>query len=857
MTWRALVGRTMFRRLAIALILFSTARPAAAEPIAPARPRLQATRMDRPPVIDGRIDEAAWRLVPASDAYTQKFPQEGERPTEKTLLRVAYDDEAVYVAIDCEQRLAPIVRRLTRRDRIVEADWVSVIFDTRRDGKSAFVFNVNAAGVLSDMIRFDDTSMSFDWDENWEARTALTATGWSAELRIPLRILRFSSLPLQSWGFQSRRYVSQRQETDEWAFIPRSAAAEVSMYGQLDELRGLRPGHGVEVSPFVWGRVRRRDAEASRLARGTDLTAAAGLDVKWHPSQELTVDAAFLPDFGQVESDQVVLNLSNFETEYPEKRRFFLEGIDTFATPEIALLYTRRIGRAAPVPVLREGEQLVDQPGPATIYGALKLTGRVGRWEVGALSAVTGRNEVEVQGPDGTRTHRLADPLSIFNVLRVKRALGDNGHVGLLATSVVRSDTAGGPLVTDPVAGQQILCADGRQVGPGQRCANDAHVAGLDYRWRSPSGDYTSVGQLVGSLLERGPARTVPDGTVVAPGDVGSAVRLVLNKDGGAHWLWNVWAARDSRKLTVNDAGYLDRANLVGTGGQLILRSVQPWSHTLESALKLEGVFLDNIDGLPTQRTALLTAQARLPSFWAFSVGLGGSRPRFDDREVGDGAALERTGGVGGTLALETDPRARLLIKLDSGIERVTGGGHTVRGELALQLRTLPQLDLELIPQVFFTRGEIRYAAASASGAYLFGKLDARSTGLTMRATYTFTPRLTLQAYAQLFLAARHYSDFASYTPAPGPPAVIHLRDLQVGASAPAANPDKQDTALNANVVLRWEFRTGSLLYLVYTRAQAPQLTLQPGEIGKLDLRSVRRAPAADIILLKLAFWWG
>ena len=819
-----------YRRCTAVLLLLILGRAAVAEEAPRAHPHLRATRIERPPSIDGRIDDPVWQTVLATDSYTQKFPDEGKPPAEKTLLRVAYDDEAVYVAIECEQRLSPIRRRLTRRDRIVEADWVSVIFDTRRDGKSAFVFNVNAAGVLSDMIRFDDIEMSFDWDENWEARTALTGGGWSAELRIPLRILRFATLPVQSWGFQSRRYVSERQETDEWAFIPRNTAGEVSQYGQLDDLRDLRPGRGIELDPFVLGRLRRRDTNEGRLAHGTDLTAAAGLDLKWHPSQELTLDAAFLPDFGQVEADQVVLNLTNFETEFPEKRRFFLEGIDTFVSPEVRLLYTRRIGRAGPAPDLAEGEHLVDLPAPATIYGAVKLTGHLGtRWQVGALSALTARNQLEVEGPDGTRAKRTVDPLSSFNVLRLKRAVGDNGHLGLMATSVVRAERAG-----------------------------DAHALALDWRWRSPSGDYATDGQVTGSLLERGPPRTVSDGTVVGPGEPGSSVRLVVNKDGGEHWLWNAWVGRDDRKLQVNDLGYLDRANQYGTGGELHLRSLRPWAHTLESDLKLMTVILDNLDRRPTMRSALLTARARLTSFWTFTAGVGGSLHRFDDREVGDGAALERAGGAGGILQIESDPRARLFARLDSGVEAVTGGGRTLRGELTLELRTLPQLDLELVPQAVFTRGEYRFAATSAGGDYLFGRLEARSLGLTFRATYTFTPRLTLQSYAQLFLSARHYDDFASFTPGPpGSRPAVHLVDLVPGAAAPASNPDTQEAALNLNVVLRWEFRPGSLLYLVYTRAQSPSLTLAPDQSGRLDLRPLRSAPASDVVLLKLSYWWG
>jgi len=842
------------RILVLLLLLAPGVR--AAEVGADHRPRLRATRMARPPVLDGVVGIDEWQAVATTDAFTQKFPAEGQPPTEKTLLRVGYDQHALYVAIECEQRLAPVEARLTRRDRQVEADWVAVIFDSRRDGRSAYVFNVNAAGVLTDLLRYDDTDVSADWDDNWEAITARTPTGWSAELRIPLRILRFESLPVQSWGFQARRYVSHRQETDEWAFIPRNRAGEVSQYGKLDGLEGLRAGGGVELEPFLWGRIRRRDAQDGQLASGTDLGVAAGLDLKWHPSQSFTLSAAFLPDFAQVEADQVILNLTNLETNFPEKRRFFLEGSDTFATPELELLYTRRIGRVSPAPALREGEALVDVPTPATILGAAKATGSAGAWQVGLLSAVTGRNTVEVQQPDGSREQRLADPLSAFNVLRVKRALGDNGYVGAMATSVVRGD-ASGPTLADPVA-PQVLCPDGTKVAPGQRCASDAHAASLDARWRSGSGDYDAVFQAVASLLDRGPDRPLPDGTVIHPGDVGTGLRAGFAKEGGDHWLWGAWAARDSRTLELNDVGYNDRANQYGFGGELTFRTLTPWAHTLETSTKLEPIVLNNEDHLPIQRTLLLVASAHLDSYWTVTAATKGVLAHFDDREVGDGAALERAGGADFALELASDPRARLSGHLNTAYERLSNGARAYQAEVGLLLRALPRLDLELIPQLLFARGEPRFAGTAPGGDYLFGKLDARSAGAVLRATWTFTPRLTLQTYAQLFLASRHYSELSSYAPSPADPRpAIHLGDLVPGAAAPPENPDTQEVALNANVVLRWEWRPGCLFYLVYTRSQSPALTLAPGEVAHLDLHAVRRAPAADVALLKVAYWWG
>jgi hypothetical protein len=207
---------------ALALVL---AQARAVGPGAPApRPHITATRTAQPPVIDGRLDDQVWATAAPSDTFTQHFPDEGAPPSERTVVRVLYDDNNLYVGIDCEQLNAPIVRRLARRDSQIPSDGVWFDVDSRRTGVGAFHFAVNAAGMLSDGIHFDDTAYSSDWDAVWEAKVADTDRGYAAEFRIPLAVLRFEALPVQDWGFQVRRFIDARQETDDWAFYPRSAA---------------------------------------------------------------------------------------------------------------------------------------------------------------------------------------------------------------------------------------------------------------------------------------------------------------------------------------------------------------------------------------------------------------------------------------------------------------------------------------------------------------------------------------------------------------------------------------------------------------------------------------------------------
>ncbi len=830
----------------------------ALEPAVPPRPSLPAVRVVEAPHLDGKLDDAAWANAPAFEAFVQKFPDEGKPPSERTRVRAVYDDHALYFALECEQRVSPIVARLTRRDRPIEADHVSVDLDTRRDGKSAFSFTVNAAGVLSDGIRFNDTDISMDWDENWDARTVITERGWTAELRIPLRILRFDALPVQDWGIQVSRFVSARQERDELAYIPREGAGEVSRYGRLTGLQALQPGGALELRPFVLGRVRRRDAADAMLASGTDATGSAGLDLKAHLSQALTLDAAINPDFAQVEADQVVLNLTTFETFYPEKRPFFLEGTDVFSTP-IQLLYTRRIGRAPTAPALRDGEQLVDVPDPATIYGATKLVGAVGGGlHVGLLSAVTGRNDVTVQTADGSRGERLVDPLTSWNALRLREDVGDNGHVGLLLTAATRIDPKRYPdLPPAPGEPAQALCPSGDVVIAGRRCFHDAYVAAADGRWRSPSGDYAAAGQLVGTLMRHGPPRLLPDGTVISSGDASLGGRIYVAKEGGQHWVWELEYDAAGKQLDYNDVGYMQRQNLHHASADLEYRTLTPWWHTLETHSRLELYDRRNFDGLQIARGYQINTSAKMDSFWHYFVELHYREAHFDDREIGNGVALERAGLGGLEVGIDTDPRGAVSAGFFTTTQ-LLGNGLLLEAGGHVAFRLHPQLDLELLPEASYTAGEPRFVGTGAGpGQYLFGKLDARSLGATLRATFTFTPRLTLQSYAQLFLASGHYSAFSSFTAASAEarPA-IHLADLQPGPG-PGANPDFQDGALNVNVVLRWEYTLGSTLYVVYTRSQVPRTGLLDGQIARLDLGALHRGPAADVFLVKLSYWWG
>ncbi len=802
-----------------------------------------------------------------TDQFTQKMPYEAKRPTARTAMRVLYDDAAIYFLFDCQQAGLPVVARLTRRDRPVESDSVTVTIDSRADGKSAFEFSVNAAGVQIDGTRSDDVGFSTDWDETWAAQVQVTPGGWSAEVEIPLRVLRFDSSPVQSWGLQARRYISALQETDEWAFIARDNGGEVSRYGKLEQLAALRPKGGLELRPFVLGRVRQRDPDPDLVASGLDASASAGLDLKWRASQALTLDLAINPDFGQVEADQVVLNLTTYEVFFPEKRAFFIEGADTFTT-RLNLFYPRRIGRAPDLPALRTAapfqERLFDRPDPSTIYGAAKLVGSLGdRFTVGAMSALTGNNHVDAVLADGTRDERLVDPLTSYNVLRLKRDIGGNAHVGFLGTAVIRAEPG---VAADWLASSraypstgvraQQLCPSGQTVRSGARCHHDAFVAGIDAAWRSESGDYVISGQGVASAISEGPARTMPDGTVIFGGDIAPGGRLFLSKEGGKHWLADIFYEGYGRTLDYNDLGYLQRQNSHELSGYLEYRDLEPGPHALQWDVFLITDAKNNLDNLNLGRLVELGVGVKLASYWFLQADVEYRPARHDDREVGDGTALEHMETLGGQEIISTDPRRAATAKLILS-EQFLAEGMSLTLEAELGWKPLSQVEIQLLPTALYAYGEPRYAGpGTADRELVFGKLFAKSVGATLRMTYTFAPTLSLQTYAQVFLASAHYSEFASVTPAPeGRRPVIDLAAL-TRSGAPAENPDFEEASLNVNVVLRWEYARGSTMYLVYTHAQVPRVPLGPGVIADLDATGLLQARASDVALLKLSYWW-
>jgi hypothetical protein len=420
----------------------------------------------------------------------------------------------------------------------------------------------------------------------------------------------------------------------------------------------------------------------------------------------------------------------------------------------------------------------------------------------------------------------VAAPYTLYTATRVKVDASSHLAVGAIATGTFR-------------------------LGAGR----DTAIGGADLFWRSPGADWSLQAQALGSAVDGGAPVQLPDGTIIASGATSGAGQLSLVKDGGRVTA-ELSCDATGRAFDPGDLGYIERQNVAHCFGALGWHDTRPGRVFVEQQHNLEVFYRENFAGQPLGSGYQLNTSGRLASGWRFFTELHVRPAYFDDRELGDGTALERAGLFGWEVHLRSDPRRAFSFELGTAA-RWLSDGFAFELDGSLTVRAGARLDLELVPTALWTDGEPRYVGDDATGAdHLFARQRALALGGTLRATYTFTPRLTLQVYSQLFVDAVHYHDFSS---APASDREIRLAAL-VPAAAPAENPDEQDGALNASAVLRWEWRLGSTLFLVYTHAQAyaaPVISPMSDVELRLPAAATLRAPAADALLVKLSLTIG
>ena len=853
-----------------------------------APPRLRTVRAAAAPAIDGRLDEGVWADATVASGFTQLQPDPGAPASQRTEVRVVHDDEAIYVAARLHDTAADsIVAQLGRRDSRVYSDWFYVAIDSYFDRRTAFVFGVNPRGVMVDLLLHNDTQEDISWDAVWEAAAHRDAEGWTAEFRIPLSQLRFSESEAgeQRWGVNFMRSIARHGEESFWAPMRPDDGRMVSAFGVLHGLDGLEPPRRLEVMPYAVASATRSPGDAENpFYQSTDPFGGVGADIKAGLTSDLTLTATINPDFGQVEADPSVVNLTAFEVFFPERRPFFVEGVDIFRfglglgdgdLGNQSLFYSRRIGRA-PLRGFGGDSLFVDTPQQTTIAGAAKVSGKVGGWSIGLLDAVTSAEYADFS-VDGDREETPVEPLTNYGVARViKDFRNGKSAVGAIFTSTNRSLPGSGEL---------------------DWLRRSAYTGGVDFRHRFFGDGYELRGSLVGSHLSGSPeaideVQTSPVRFFQRPDadhldydptrtslDGFSAKAELFKLEG--KWRFAMFGMTVSPEFDANDLGFQTNGDIALAGFWTGYNQYEPGKVFRRWNVGTNGWGGTTYGG---ERVALggnVNGSFQLKNFWGAYGGLNFEASTYSPSMLRGGPAFLNPSGGNFWSGFYTDRRrpVHLSLNVNGAWEDETDGGR-VSVSPGINIRPSNNADLYLGPSITRNRNVLQYVGAeevAGQDRWVLGTVDQTTVAMTARLNYTFSPTLSLQLYAQPFISAGEYSDFKVVTNPRGATLadridvldgdrihsemmddeLTHRVDLDRDGSTDFSfdDPGFNFKQLRSNVVLRWEYRPGSALFLVWSQGRT-DFTRDAFAFDR-DVDALWGAEGTNVLLVKMSYWLG
>jgi hypothetical protein len=852
------------------------AQTAATQPVA--RPEARAARIQGTgPTIDGRLDDAAWSVAPVITGFVQRVPDEGAPASERTEVRVLYDAGAVYIgarmhASDPASIQAPV----GRRDQAGQSDQLLVSLDSYQDRRTAYTFGVTAAGVRLDLFHGGDSEGRQDWsfDPVWEARTRVDSAGWTAELRIPFSQLRFNRGASQRWGLNLKRIIPARNEESYWVMVPRNVEAWASRFGDLGGLEGIRPARRIELMPYAAtaATVTSNPEPGNPFSDGSDQAVRVGADLKAGLGPSLTLQATVNPDFGQVELDPAQVNLSAYETFFPERRPFFVESAELLDGGGAGYFYSRRIGASPRGPA--EGT-FVERPDHSTILSAAKLTGRLpSGLSVGALAAVTAREHARIYDEEtGAESSVEVEPLTAYGVGRLEQQFGAAGSTAGVIFTGVRRDLEGDDGLSGLLNRQAVTGA-------------------ADWNLRFRGGEYVLRGSLGFSHVAGDSAAILrqqrssvryfqrPDAGYVRVDSSrtslsGYAGGLGLSRNSGRHWLWETSVDVRSPGFELNDAGRLGSGDEVFGYASLRYRENRPGPLLRSYWIQGSTENTWNFGGVRNFTALRTDAAATLRNFWTanFSAWVD-LRSQSDDLTRG-GPLMQTPLGwatitqIGNAASAPTRWRARLYY---GGTE---DGGPTYRISGGLSVRPGPRWQLGIEPNYVYFGIPRQYVASRAEGPastfgrrYVFAHVGLTEFRLPVRLNYAVRPDLTLETYVEPYASSGRYSRW-------GELAAARSGDLRrYGTDGTTIEQQPDDSyrvtdgtssfalpyrdfnvrSLRSNAVLRWEWAQGSTLFVVWQqdryRERSGGRRIRPWALGE-----TLAVEGDNFLALKVTYW--
>ncbi|MBP2647937.1 MAG: putative rane associated hydrolase [Gemmatimonadetes bacterium] len=850
---------------------------------------VHAVRASEPVRIDGVLDDSVWSRATPVSGFLQREPKEGAPATERTDVRVVFDNGAVYIGAEMFDA-APdsITGQLARRDNFVTADRFWVFLDTYRDKRTGFYFALNASGV-----QYDGTLLNDDWDDNtwdgvWQGAVHRTPTGWTAEMRIPYSQLRFKPGADQVWGVNFRRDIARRNERDYLVYSPSNASGFVSRFPELQGLAQLNPPRRLELLPYATARAEFVSHDpGDPYNDGSVYGIGVGGDFRVGLGSNLTINGTINPDFGQVELDPAVVNLSDVEIFFPERRPFFVEGANTFnfgyggsnnywgfnwASHDF--LYTRRIGRA-PTGATPDDASYVDEPGGTQIIGALKLSGKVGGWNIGALSSLTRREFADYQ-VNGVPGNVEVEPTTSWNAIRVQKELnGGRQGIGIISTITQRffnDDNLPAQMnrgaYTVGLDGWTFLDHDRAWVltgwGGGSLVTGTAErMTSLQqnstHYYQRPDQDYLHVDSLATSLS-------------------GFAGRLLVNKQKGPVQ-FNASLGALNPGFELNDIGFAQRTDLINSHVLTGYRWTRPTRTYQSLNFNIAAFGTWDFGGNNTGAGLFSNVNVQWRNFWWTWARVNVNPQTVNIRNTRGGPAMLNTPGFNFGGGFESDSRHLVTFGLEGYVNRYQQGADDSWGvDTWVEWRPMQRLQVRMGPGLSRNLDGAQYvgtwadptATATYGNRYVFGDLDQWTLSGNFRVNWIFTPKLSLELYLQPYISSGDYRalkelaaprtfDFnvygengSTYDPATG----VAYPDGPGGAAAPIeiGNPDFSFASLRGNAVLRWEWHPGSTVFLVWTHNRDNSGTNAEFDPGQ-SFDNLLQAPADNVLLVKFTWW--
>ncbi len=831
--------------------------------------------------VDGHFDDQAWENIDWETGFIQRDPYEGASPSEKTAFKLLYDNENIYVAIKAlDSKPGKIVRRIARRDNI-DGDRVLIQFDSYADHLTAFSFMCNAAGVKTDWIINNNGEVeNYDWNPVWEVKTKITEEGWNAEMRIPLSQLRFSDNS-QEWGIQLGRYIHRYGELSYWQAVPQDAGGWVSEFGKLSGLNNIEPKKELALVPYTLAQTKRYQAQKSNpYASGTDYNFVAGLDGKIGITNNLTLDLTINPDFGQVEADPSEVNLTAFESYFQEKRPFFIEGRNIMSYElnygdgggNENLFYSRRIGRTPQhSPDIKDGAYM-DQPQNTSIISAMKLTGKTKQgWSVGILETMTSAENALINY-EGDERKELVEPFTNYFLGRIKKDF-DEGNTSLGA----------------------IFTATNRNINTKQLefLHREAYSGGIDFRhtWKDRTYylDFKSYFSRVAGTQESilrtqtSSARYFqrPDANYLSVDSTlnslsGMGGNLRIGKAGNGHFRYAGWVTWKSPGLELNDMGYLRNSDKIENILWVQYRIWEPMGIFRSMRYNFALFNSWNFGGKRLYSGISTNFHLQFKNYWGFSMGFNPHTQIYNQSVLRGGPAIYVPGNFGMWTNMHTDHRKDVQFFAGSFSQWGNNNSYEIQNFwLRIHYRPSNAIQLSLSPSYNIRNSPYQYITTKNfddEDRYLLGTIDQRTLSMEIRVNYSITPELTIQYYGMPFISAGKYKSIQRVTN----PMAGNLQDrftkfsenemsydensdiYSIDENADGTidysieNPDYNFLQFRSNLVGRWEFKPGSILYLVWSQGRTDSYS--QGILNSQDMHTLFDTYPENVFLVKLSY---